>query len=158
LQRGSSFIKADDHYKDKNIYKHGSFYFSSLICNELTDIENRTRLRGNIDCLFIVEWNKDIKSFNALVESSSLDIHSYVVQVNNRQYGDSRIRAPFKEEFKRDIVQVKGGKYDQLIIGEINLDILRNFQSYSISPSKPFKPIPTGFRMLPLREKWNNGI
>jgi|GEM_PF-2720306 len=149
-------LKPDEQYKDKKIYNHGEFYFSSLICNELTDIENRFKLRGNIDCLFAIEWNKDIKSFNALVESSSLDIHSYVVQVNNRNYGDSRIRAPYKNEYNRDIVQVKGGKHDYLIIGEINIEELREFQSHNISPTKGYKPVPTGFKMLEDRKKWSN--
>lgn len=142
--------------KFKYIYKHGNFYFSSLICNELTDIENRMNLRGKIDALFAIEWNQDIKSFNALVESASLDIHSYVVQVNNRQYGDSRIRAPFSKDYKRDIVQVRGGKHDYLIIGEINIEKLRDFQSHNISPAFPFKPTPTGFEMLEERKEWNN--
>ena len=149
-------LKPDDKYKNKKIYRHGNFYFSSLICNELTDIENRFNLRGNIDCLFAIEWNRDIKSFNALVESSSLDIHSYIVQVNNRNYGDSRIRAPYKDDWDRDVVQVRGGKHDYLIVGEINIEKLREFQSYNISPNKDFKPVPTGFKMLEKRKDWNN--
>ncbi len=142
--------------KQKNIYKHGNFYFSSLICNELTDIENRMNLRGKIDALFAIEWNRDIKSFNALVESASLDIHSYIIQVNNRKYGDSRIRAPFSKDYKRDIVQVRGGKHDYLIVGEIDIEKLRDFQSHSVSPTSPFKPTPTGFEMLEERKKWKN--
>lgn len=149
-------LKPDKAYEEKKIYAHGNFFFSCLICNELTDIENRMRIRGKVDALFIVEWNQDIKSFNALVESSSIDIHSYVVQVNNRQYGDSRIRAPYKEDFNRDVVQVKGGEHDYLIVGEINIDSLRKFQSHHISPKTPYKPVPTGFKMLESRKKWEN--
>ena len=149
-------LKPDDKHKEKKIYKHGNFYFSSLICNELTDIENRFNLRGNIDCLFAIEWNMDIKSFNALVESSSLDIHSYIVQVNNRNYGDSRIRAPYKDDWDRDIVQVRGGKHDYLIVGEINIEKLREFQSHNISPKRDYKPVPTGFKMLQERKDWDN--
>lgn len=149
-------LKAEEKYEEKNIYKHGNFYFSSLICNELTDIKNCYDLRGKIDALFVLEWNKDIKSFNALVESSALDIHSYVIQVNNRIYGDSRIRAPFTNDYERDIVQVRGGKHDYLIVGDIDIKSLRKFQSHNISPNKPFKPIPTGFKMLKSRETWSN--
>jgi len=151
-------LMANSEHQEKKIYKHGNFYFSSLICNELTDIENRMIKRGKIDALFIVEWNKDIKSFNALVESAALDIHCYVVQVNNRQYGDSRIRAPYSKDFHRDIVQVKGGNHDYLIVGEINIGELRDFQSHNISPSFPFKPVPTGFVMSKNREEWQNDI
>lgn len=149
-------LKPDEKHRDKKIYKHGNFYFSSLICNELTDIENRFNLRGNIDCLFAIEWNQDIKSFNALVESSSLDIHAYIVQVNNRKFGDSRIRTPHKDDWERDVVQVRGGKHDYLIVGEINIEKLREFQSHHISPKKDFKPVPTGFKMLNERKTWDN--
>lgn len=149
-------LKAEKKYENKNIYKHGNFYFSSLICNELTDIKNRYDLRGKIDALFVLEWNRDIKSFNALVESSALDIHSYVIQVNNRIYGDSRIRAPFTNDYERDIVQVRGGNHDYLIVGEIDIKSLRKFQSHNISPNKPFKPVPSGFKMLKSRETWSN--
>jgi hypothetical protein len=149
-------LKAEKKYENKNIYKHGNFYFSSLICNELTDIKYRYDLRGKIDALFVLEWNRDIKSFNALVESSALDIHAYVIQVNNRIYGDSRIRAPFTNDYERDIVQVRGGKHDYLIVGEIDIKSLREFQSHNISPNKPFKPVPTGFKMLKSRETWSN--
>ena len=149
-------LKPHDDYKDKHIYKHGNFYFSSLICNELTDINNRAKFRGKIDALFTIEWNKDIKSFNALVESASLDIHSYVIQVNNRQYGDSRIRAPFSDDYKRDIVQVRGGKHDYLIVGEIDISKLRKFQSHNVSPLYPFKPTPTGYEILPERKLWGD--
>ena len=124
----------------------------------LTDIQNRARLRGEIDNLFVIEWNKDVNSFSSYVESAALDIHSYVVQVNNRKYGDSRIRAPYKESFFRDIVQVKGGNHDYLIVGEIDIKSLREFQSHNISPKQPFKPTPTGFKMAKNREKWINNL
>ena len=149
-------IKLIADFDKKDIYQHGNFFFSTLICNELTDIENRARLRGKIDSLFVIEWNKDVNSFNSYIESAALDIHSYVVQVNNRKYGDSRIRAPYKESYHRDIVQVKGGKHDYLIVGEIDIKSLREFQSHNVSPKELFKPIPTGFRMSKNRQKWIN--
>jgi len=147
-------VEPSEEFLEKNIYKHGDFLFSCLICNELTDIQNRVNLRGKIDALFILEWNKDINSFNAYVESASLDIHSYIVQVNNRAYGDSRIRAPYKEDFNRNIVQLKGGNHDYVIVGEIDVKSLREFQSNHISPSKLFKPTPTGFEISEDRKKW----
>ncbi|HUH42901.1 MAG TPA: RNA-directed DNA polymerase [Sulfurimonas sp.] len=138
-------LKADENYKEKHIYNHGDFYFSSLICNEFTDINHRANLRGKIDALMIVEWNQDTKYFNALVESASFDLHSYIVQVNNRAYGDSRIRGPYKEDYDRDIVKIKGGFYNHIVVGKLDIKALREFQSDYISPSKEFKPVPTGF-------------
>ena len=62
-----------------------------------------------------------------------------------RQYGDSRIRAPFKERHERDVLRVKGGATDYCVIGEINIHALREFQSSYRSSAKGFKPVPDGF-------------
>ena len=72
---------------------------------------------------------------------------------------DSRIRAPFKDSWKRDVLRVKDGVADYCVIGEIDVQALRQFQSSHRSPAKPFKPVPDGFEMdfgrkaLPAGEK-----
>jgi len=149
-------LEADVSFEKKHIIDHAGFMFGVLICNELTDISLREYFRGKIDALFVVEWNKDLKSFNALVESAALDTHAYIIQANNRKYGDSRIRAPFKDDYRRDIVQIRGGIHDYLVVGTINIESLRNFQNHSISPKKDFKPVPTGFCMSDVRRSWGS--
>ena len=127
------------------IIQHGDFRFALLICSELTNIRYRADLRGKVDALFVPEWNPDTETFNALVESAALDMHAYIIQCNDRQYGDSRIRAPFKDSWKRDVLRVKGGVTDYCVIGEIDVQSLRQFQSSHRSSDKPFKPVPDGF-------------
>lgn len=127
------------------IIQHGDFHFALLNCSELTNIRYRADLRGKIDALFVPEWNSDTDTFNALVESTALDIHAYIIQCNNRQYGDSRIRAPYKDRWKRDLLRVKGGNHDYCITGEIDVLALRQFQSSHRSPANNFKPVPDGF-------------
>lgn len=127
------------------VVQHGDFRFALMICSELTNIRYRADLRGKVDALFVPEWNPDTDTFNALVESAALDIHAYIIQCNNRIYGDSRIRAPYKERYQRDLLRVKGGNHDYCITGEIDITALRQFQSSHRSPSKPFKPVPDGF-------------
>ncbi len=140
------------------IVQHGDFRFAMLVCSELTNISYRSALRGKVDALFVPEWNQDTETFNALVESAALDMHAYIIQCNDRQYGDSRIRAPFQESWKRDVLRVKGGLTDYCVIGEIDIQALRQFQSSYRSPRKPFKPVPDGFeisyerKVLPLGE------
>ena len=129
------------------ILQHGDLRFSLLVCSELTNISYRAALRGKVDALFVPEWNQDTETFNALVESAALDIHAYIIQCNDRQYGDSRIRAPFKDSWQRDLLRVKGGVTDYCVIGEIDVHALRQFQSSYRSPTKPFKPVPDGFDM-----------
>jgi hypothetical protein len=77
---------------------------------------------------------------HALVESAALDIHAYIIQCNDRQYDDSRIRAPFKESWQRDLLPSQGGVTDYCVIREIDIQALRPFQSSYRSPTraKPF--------------------
>ncbi|MFK3771647.1 reverse transcriptase domain-containing protein [Pseudomonas sp. NPDC089406] len=127
------------------VIQHGDFRFAIMICSELTNIRYRADLRGQVDALFVPEWNRDTDTFNALVESAALDIHAYIIQCNNRLFGDSRIRAPYSDRWKRDILRVKGGNHDYCITGEIDVLSLRQFQSSHRSPASGFKPVPDGF-------------
>lgn len=138
-------LKPFQPWKTPPIIRHGDFFFALLVCSELTNITYRAALCGKIDALFVPEWNRDIETFNALVESAALDIHAYIIQCNDRQYGDSRIRAPYKESWKRDLVRLKGGITDYFVIGEIDIMSLRKFQSSYRSPDGIFKPVPDGF-------------
>jgi hypothetical protein len=143
-----------------SLYQHGNFIFSILICSDLTNISHRNTLRGEIDALFVPEWNMDLNTFSPLVEASALDLHCYIVQCNNRKYGDSRIRAPFAETYYRDVVRLKGGISDYYVMAEIDYKSLREAQRKAKSKpkksSKPpttalFKPIPIGYRMSATR-------
>lgn len=140
-------LKPDKAWKVPPVLQHGDLRFAVLICSELTNISHRAAVRGKVDVLFIPEWNPDTETFNALVESAALDVHAYIVQCNDRQYGDSRIRAPFKESWQRDLLRVKGGITDYCVIGEIDVQALRQFQSSLRSPARPFKPVPDGFEI-----------
>lgn len=135
------------------IIHHGDFQFAMLICSELTNIDYRARLRGNIDTLFVVAWNQDIETFEALVESAALDIHAYIILCNDREFGDSRIRAPYRERWKRDVLRVKGGLSDYLVIGKLEVEALRAFQSNWRSPPGSYKPTPDGFEIAETRRR-----
>ncbi len=136
----------------KPVIQHGLCAFGLLVCSEITDMGNRLRYRGEVDAIFVVEWNQDTGSFSSLIESAALDVHCYMVQVNNRAYGDSRIRAPAKENYDRDVVRLKGGVTDYFVMAELDVPALRQFQSQARSPDKPFKPVPSGFEMAPFRK------
>ena len=96
--------------------------------------------------MFALEWNPDTKTFAALVESTANDLHAFVVQANNRKFGDSRIRAPAIEDYARDVVQVKGGVSDYYVLGEIDYQQLRAEQRRKVKNRK-FKPVPIGYKM-----------
>ena len=138
-----------------DIIKHGNFYFGILICSELTNINYRAKFRGVVDAIFVPEWNSDIEMFVSLIEAAAYDVHAYIIQCNNRKYGDTRIRIPAKRHFERDIVKIKGGEEDYFVIGQIDIQRLRQFQSFEVSPtgdSALFKPVPAGFEIAPYRK------
>lgn len=140
-------MQPDKLWKTPPIILHGDFRFALLVCSELTNIGYRAVLRGHVDALFVPEWNQDTETFHALVESAALDVHAYIIQCNDRQYGDSRIRAPSKDSWRRDVLRVKGGINDYCVVGVIDVQALRRFQSSYRSPNGPFKPVPDGFEM-----------
>ncbi|CAH6944963.1 Reverse transcriptase domain-containing protein [Vibrio chagasii] len=131
------------------IYKHGSYQFGVIVCSDLTNPQNRVRFQGKVDSLFVLEWNPDVKTFSFLVEGTAHDVHTFVVQVNNRRYGDSRVRAPYKVDYKRDSVRIKGGVSDYFVLAKIDYGSLRSFQNKSSrnSNNDEFKPVPIGFKL-----------
>lgn len=133
---------------------HGNFHFALLVCSELTNSQYRNSLRGAVDAVFVVEWNRDLNTFNSLVEASALDIHCYMVQDNNGRYGDSRIRVPARESHDRDLVQIRGGTNAHFVIGELDVRSLRKFQSCVYAPKGFFKPLPDGFELKQHRTKF----
>ena len=146
LNEAGKTLEPEAPWSSLPIIDHQGFRFSVLICSELTNIDHRAAVRGRIDALFIPEWNPDTETFSALVESAAYDIHCYVVQANNRKYGDSRIRAPKKQRFERDVARVSGGVRDNVIVGRLDVSALRYFQSRkSPQGNVPFKPLPDGF-------------
>lgn len=133
------------------LYVHQGYCFAVLICSDLTTITNRSVLCGELDTLFVLEWNSDVKTFGSLVEATAMDLHTYVVQANNRLYGEGRIEVPAKESYLRDMVQVKGGVSDYCVLGQIDYQELRRDQRRKIA--KIFKRTPIGFTMSDRRRK-----
>ena len=106
------------------------FYYSNLMCYELTDIEYRYKLRGCIDCLIVPELNKDTNYFSNIVESTTRDLHVFVIQVNTSKYGDSRITGPYNS-FYKDIIKIKGGEGNNILSGTLDiLELNKNRDDY----------------------------
>jgi len=148
----ASLNPAPSHPWDRPIYMHGNFSFGLLICSDLTNILNRAHFQGYVDSLFVVEWNQDLPTFGFLVDSAAHDVHAYIVQANNRLYGDSRIRGPLRVDYMRDVVRVRGGIHDYFVIGKIDHRELRDFQStHEPATDGIYKPFPIGFQIAEAR-------
>jgi len=137
------------------VYVHEGLHFGVLVCSELQNMDHRRRFQGDVDLLTILSWNQDLETFSALVEAACLDVHAYVALVNNRAYGDSRVRAPRKEAHARDLCRIRGGKNDHLVVVEINPNALRAQQSRVHrwpERNDQYKPAPEGFRISDARK------
>ena len=133
-----------NHYE---LYQWHSCYFPVYCCYELTSIAERAMFQSYADFLVAIEWNRDVKYYSNILESLSRDIHCYCVQVNSSDYGDSRITKPSKTE-EKDIMRTKGGKNSTILVDEIDIKKMREFQlkEYSLQAyDKNFKPTPPGF-------------
>ncbi|RQS48115.1 RNA-directed DNA polymerase [Burkholderia sp. Bp8986] len=142
--------------RKKPIYSHNQVRFGVMVCSELQNSKARIKFQGEIDVLMVLSWNQDLETFSSLVESAALDIHAYTILVNNRKYGDSRVRAPAKESFLRDIARVRGGDNDFVVAATLDVDALRAFQSRAKrwpQEGDRFKPVPEGFRLASDRRK-----
>jgi hypothetical protein len=136
--------------KPKPVYEHRGFCFGVLVCSELQNISHRHHFQGHVDAVLVLAWNQDLETFSALVESAALDVHACIALANNRKYGDSRVRVPAKELFKRDLCRVRGGLNDYMVVVEFNPMELRQFQSRAKNWSREddlFKPLPEGFQL-----------
>lgn len=133
--------------KHYEIYQWHDCYFPVYCCYELTSIVERAIFQSYADFLIAIEWNKDVNYYSNILESLSRDIHCYCVQVNSSDYGDSRITKPSKTE-EKDIVRTKGGKNSTILVDEIDIRRIRDFQlkEYNLQAyDKSFKPTPPGF-------------
>ena len=134
--------------KHYEIYKWYGCYFPVYCCYELTSIIDRSMFQSYADFLVAIEWNRDVNYYSNILESLSRDIHCYCVQVNSSDYGDSRITKPSKTE-EKDIMRTKGGINSTILVDEIDIGRMREFQlkEYELQATdKSFKPTPPGFR------------
>lgn len=107
------------------IMDNGKFRFTTILCYEFTDVEARANMKSKIEVLFVPQLNKDTNYFSSIVEASARDLHCFVVQANTSIYGDSRITAPYKTQ-EKNLVQVKGGETDVVMIGSLNIQGLQD--------------------------------
>ena len=140
----------------KPIYIHNGVNFGVMVCSELQNSKARIRFQGAVDALMLLSWNRDLDTFASLIESAALDVHAYTILVNNRKYGDSRVRSPAKESFLRDIARLRGGDNDFVVAATLDIAALRGFQSRAKrwpEEGDKFKPVPEGFKLQGNRKK-----
>lgn len=129
---------------ENTLFRWREFNFAVYCCYELTDINYRSEFRSDVETIYAVEFNKDIKYFSNIAESMSRDLYCYFVQANVSEYGDSRIVAPM-HGYEKNRVRVKA-ENATVLIGTVDL---RNLREAKGDPAKRgqnrFTELPAGF-------------
>lgn len=101
--------------------------YGIFLCYEFTDIMARSLYKDKVDIIFTPEHNKDTSYFANIIETTARDLHVFIVQANTSIYGDSRITGPYGRN-DRNVIQIKGGDKDDIIVGTIELGKVRKYQ------------------------------
>nr|WP_294946721.1 RNA-directed DNA polymerase [uncultured Mucilaginibacter sp.] len=138
--------------KRYDLFHWRKIYFSVYNCFELANIDDRGLFKSKVDFIIASEFNKDISYFSDIGGSWVRDIHSFFIQVNSSEFGDSRIIQP-SQSVTRNILQIKGGKNSTILVDSIKIKELRDFQLKEYHLQKDdiankltdFKPTPPDF-------------
>lgn len=140
------------------LYYWKDCWFPVYCCYELASINDRSIFQSYSDLLVAVEYNTDVNYYSNILESLSRDLHCYCIQVNSSIYGDSRITKPSKTE-EKDIIRTKGGTNSTILVDEIDITKLRDFQLKEFQLQKAdgsFKPTPPDFDPTIVKRKINH--
>lgn len=113
--------------KKYDIFSWKGLCFSNINCFELTDIEARSSFKNYIDLLIASVYNKDTYYFKNILESTCRYLHVFVAQSNTSIYGDCEILQPTNKD-NMIMACIKGSQNNNLLIEEINIESLRDFQ------------------------------
>ena len=113
------------------------------ICADFYDIERFAIYRGRIQHLFIIAYNKDVKSFYYLAEAISRIVFCNVVICNTGFYGGSIAFAPYLEDYKRYVYKHEGGNLytNQIIL----LPVVGLYNAQIKDGDTRFKSRPPGY-------------
>lgn len=133
-------------------------YFSVYNCFELANIKDRALFKSKVDFIVATEWNADVNYYADIAGSWVRDVHCFFIQCNTSSYGDSCIMQPSETETNR-MVTVKGGDNSTVLVENINIEKLRNFQFKEHilqMDDKDFKLTPPDFETDDVEKRMNN--
>lgn len=100
------------------------FRISGAICYDATDIRLTADLRDHSDVFLISAMNKDITTFDSMIDALHYHIYQHVVLVNTGEFGGSAAKAPFKLPHHRTIAHTHGNEQIAISVFEIEMTSL----------------------------------
>ena len=122
---------------------------SVLICSELIEARSVSDLLGRVEIVAVPSWNPDTSSYDHLIQSAGLQLHSIIAVANNGTYSDCRAWAPRGERWKRDLCRLIERNENDVVFAEIPLSSLRAFREPGIKQKDPDKQKDPEWKPLP---------
>jgi hypothetical protein len=97
------------------------FTLTAAICFDSTDIALSADLRDKSHALLIPALNRDVNTFDSMVEALHYHMYQHVVLVNTGEYGGSYAMAPYNERHDRLIAHSSGN--DQVTINTFKMNM-----------------------------------
>ncbi|MEZ2600586.1 RNA-directed DNA polymerase [Kluyvera intermedia] len=119
------------------------FKLTGSICYDSTDIKLNADLKNKSDAYIISAMNKDVSTFDNMVNALFYHMYQYVVLVNSGEFGGSVAKAPYKEPFDRLITHVHGVNQVSLSFFEMNMFDFRD-EYVMLKSNKFLKTRPAG--------------
>lgn len=161
LGRRIAIPKVSDISKIYDLFSWNGVFFTNFNCFELSDIKARSIFKNYIDILSASVYNKDLAYFKNIIDSTSRDLHTYVIQSNSGKFSDSSIISPSKKD-ESLLGVVGGGLNPMLLVNTINIKKLREFQLYDLIEQEKrkneFKFTPPGINPDIVKLRIQNNI
>lgn len=116
---------------------------AGAICYDATDLSLAADLRDKSDCLVIAALNKDVPTFDTMVQALNFHMFQPVVMTNSGQFGGSTAQVPYRERHDKVIAHVHGG--GQVAVSIFELDLAAFKTRSRQRATKALKTWPAGF-------------
>lgn len=119
------------------------FKLTGSICYDATDIRLSADLKDKSHAYIISAMNKDIATFDSMVDALFYHMYQFVVLVNSGEFGGSVAKAPYKERFHKLITHTHGSHQVSISNFEMNMFDFRDC-GRSLRTNKMTKTPPAG--------------
>ncbi len=94
---------------------------TGAICYDATDLQLAADLRDQTDAFVVAALNKDIPTFDHMVEALHYHMYQHFVLVNSGEFGGSTVQAPYSRHHEKLVVHCHGNEQAAISVCEINL-------------------------------------
>lgn len=121
------------------------FMLTGAICYDATDIKLAADLTSKSNAFIVSALNKDVNTFDSMVEALHYHMYQHVVLVNSGEFGGSYAMAPYKERHDKLIAHTTGK--DQVAVSSFKMnmfDFRRDGVDGSLKSGMELKTPPAG--------------